>query len=133
LYEPVVKAANAICMAQNFDPPACDPNPGLPPATQAAIQVNCQVHAAIFADETEPTLGYRITEAIATPGGYKGLDHLRRDVSLDVAWCKRIDLKTHAPALHMQGIEAYMVVGTICRSRGEHSSVGNGAPTARSH
>ncbi len=105
--------------ATRLDPPQCTTSPSLPQSVRDWIALQCAVHAAIFADNTEPTAIYKFTSAIAAPGTYTGLDMHNRPVTIAVVQAIQVDIKNNDPALHAMGVEMYAVYGQFGATAGQ--------------
>jgi len=115
LYEPLARAAAAAALP---DPPQyadlCEEMPpGLTPEEEALVNTRCQVHQAIFADQTGPSLVYGFTDPMPQPGTWTGHDYLGRPVEFRAVWTLPINLRKLAPDLWARGIEAFVVVGRL--------------------
>jgi hypothetical protein len=110
---PYVTATQAAPSRTLANPPECTIPPGTPADVAAYINLQCAIHAAIFADNTTPNHAFKFTSPITAPGTYTGLDRLSRAVTFAAVHVVNCDVKTYDPALYTQGVEVSIVFGTL--------------------
>jgi len=112
LSEPLARAAAAPPLLDQ--PDICEEMPpGLPEDVQDMITTQCEVHAAIFADQIEPSFVYGFPGPMPQPGTWTGHDYLNRQVEFHADWTMPLNLRDLAPDLWARGIEVYIVVGAL--------------------
>lgn len=102
-------ASSPIC--QTIDPTHS-------PRVQQWIATQCQVHAAIFGDNTEPSAGFQFTAPMTQTGTYFGTDHLGRQVAFQATLVFPMNNQAMNPLLAAQGVECSAMVGRFSGPNG---------------
>lgn len=109
-----------IPMAVARATPPCPDVTSSEPDAQPFVDLQCQVHAALFADESEAGAAFNFgTTDITSPGKYDGTDWRGEPVRFEVAEVISLNLAEHEPALHEQGVVARLAFGRLVGPAGD--------------
>ncbi|GIK18040.1 MAG: hypothetical protein DYG93_03685 [Leptolyngbya sp. PLA2] len=99
--------------------PVCNGGVSVPPEIQPWVDLQCQVHQAIFADAAEPSAAYVIDTAVQGPGYYTGINHEEREIEFEAVWVVQVDVESVTPELAAQGVTCHPVIGRLSGDEGQ--------------